>query len=63
MTRKRSNFKTDMRRKHHHFMVTIYYFDGEQFARIYTNRKKAEGFAERQRKSPVVKMARVTTVS
>jgi hypothetical protein len=52
-----------MRRKHHHFMATIYYSDGEKFARIYTNRKKAEGFAERQRKSPVVKLARVTKVS
>jgi hypothetical protein len=37
-------------------------WDGETFARMYTDREKANRFAERQRKSPVVKMARVTQV-
>ena len=63
MPRKRTSFASDSRRKHHHFMVTVFYSDGERFARTYTNRKKAEGFAERQRRSPVVKMARVVKVS
>jgi hypothetical protein len=62
-TRSRTNFRTDSRRKHHHWQVTVFYSDGERFARTYTNRHKADGFAERQRKSPVVKMARVTKVS
>jgi hypothetical protein len=43
--------------------VTVIYKDGETFGRVYTNREKADGFAERQKKSPVVKMARVTRVS
>lgn len=41
----------------------VFYKDGESFARIYTDHEKAAGFAERQRKSPVVKMARVTQIS
>ncbi len=61
--RQRRAFGEDKRRRHHHWSVTIYYPDGEKFARIYTDRKKAEAFAERQRQSPVVKMARVTKVS
>jgi hypothetical protein len=61
--RKPTNFKTDKRRKHHHYQVKVFYSDGEAFARTYGDRKKATAFAERQRKSPVVKMARVTTVS
>jgi hypothetical protein len=41
----------------------VFYMDGETFARVYTDQDKAAGFAERQKKSPVVKMARVTQVS
>jgi hypothetical protein len=58
--RQRSRFGKDGRRKHRHWQVTVYYPDGERFARIYTDRKKAVAFAERQRKSPVVELARVT---
>jgi len=61
--RKRPSFKEDKRRKHHHWQVTVFYKDGERFARTYTVQAKATGFAERQRKSPVVKMARVNQVS
>jgi hypothetical protein len=43
--------------------VTVFYTDGERFARTYVDHKKAAGFAERQRKSPVVKMARVIEIS
>ena len=35
------------------------YPDGEKFARVYTDRKKAERFAARQRRSPVVKATRI----
>jgi hypothetical protein len=61
--RQLTSFEKDRRRKHHHWQVTVFYPDGEKFARIYTDRKKADAFAERQRQSPVVKMARVTKLS
>jgi hypothetical protein len=61
--RKRTTFGKDGRRKHHHYQATLFYKDGETFARVYSDRDKAAGFAERQRKSPLVKMARVTQVS
>ncbi len=56
-------FSTDRRRKHHHFLVSVYYADGEKFGRVYTDKSKATRFAERQRRSPVVKSARITQVS
>ena len=43
--------------------MTLFYNDGERFARIYTDHEKAANFAERQKKSPVIKMARVIEVS
>ena len=53
------SLKHDKRRKHHHWQVVVTYPDGESFGRVYTDQEKAEKFAERQRKSPVVKSARV----
>jgi hypothetical protein len=41
----------------------MFYEDGETFARVYTDRKKAACFANRQKKYPVVKTARVTKFS
>lgn len=61
--RARTKLGKDGRRKHHHWLATIFYRDGDRFARTYIDRKKAIAFAERQRKSPVVKLARVTEVS
>jgi len=61
--RKRTLFKKDGRRKHHHWQATVFYNDGERFARIYTDHEKAANFAERQKKSPVVKTARVIEIS
>ena len=61
--RGRASFVKDKRRRHHHFLVTIQYADGETFGRVYTNKEKADHFAERQRRSPVVKSARVSQVS
>ena len=61
--RAKSDFDKDRRRKHHHFLVTVYYEDGEKFGRVYTDKDKASRFAERQRRSPVVKAARVSQVS
>ena len=62
-TDKHTTFGKDKRRKHRHWQATVFYKDGETFARVYTDHAKAAGFAERQKKSPVVKMARVTQLS
>jgi hypothetical protein len=59
----KDSFTSDRRRKHHHYLVSVYYADGEKFGRVYTDKDKATRFAERQRRSPVVKTARVTQVS
>ena len=56
-------FKKDRRRKHKHWQVTVFYRDGEKFARVYIDRKKAAAFAVRQKRSPVVKAARVMLVN
>ncbi len=61
--RAKASFEKDRRRKHHHYLVSVYYADGEKFGRVYTEKDKAARFAERQRRSPVVKSARVTQVS
>ena len=58
-----SSFNKDRRRKHHHWLVTVYYADGERFGRVYTDKEKATRFADRQKRSPVVKSARITQVS
>jgi hypothetical protein len=60
--RKRTKLGKDRRRKHKHWQVTVFYKDGERFARVYTDKDKAAKFAERQRNSPVVKTARVVQV-
>jgi hypothetical protein len=52
----------DKRRKHRHWQVTVYYTDGEKFARVYVDREKAERFAARQRRSPVVRTTRILEV-
>jgi NurA-like 5'-3' nuclease len=61
--RKKSKYGQDKRRKHRHWQVTVYYHDGEKFARVYTNRARAASFAERQKKSPVVKATRVLQIN
>jgi len=56
-------FERDRRRRRHHWAVTIAYPDGEKFRRIYTDERKARGFAARQRRSPVVERTSVRLVS
>jgi hypothetical protein len=46
-------------RKHDQFRVVITYHDGEEFARVFTNRERAERYATRQDRSPAVKSAKV----
>ena len=60
--KKTTRMKRDKRRKHHHWQVTVYYADGEKFARVYIDRDRAQKFAERQKKSPVVKATRIMEV-
>jgi len=62
-SKKRTTLGKDKRRKHRHWQVTVYYADGQRFARVYTDRAKAASFAHRQKRSPVVKSARVVQVS
>lgn len=45
---------TDRRRKHQHWQTTVFYKDGEKFARVYINKERAIQFADRQKKSPIV---------
>jgi hypothetical protein len=58
---KPTNFslKHDKRRRHHHWLVKIFYSDGSYFGRVYTDAEKARKFAARQRKSPIVKRTRI----
>jgi hypothetical protein len=60
--RRKPALGNDKRRRHRHYRVTVLYRDGEKFARVYTDRDKAKGFAERQKKSAVVKETRVVEV-
>ena len=60
--RRKPTFRKDKRRRHRHYRVTVLYRDGETFARVYTDSVKAANYAERQKKSPVVKEARITQV-
>lgn len=59
---KSSRYHRDRRRKHRHWQVTVYYHDGEKFARVYIDRERASRFAVRQKKSPVVKATRIMEV-
>lgn len=59
---KGSRMHHDRRRKHKHWQVIVYYHDGEKFGRVYIDRKRAERFAARQKKSPVVKATRILEV-
>jgi hypothetical protein len=61
-TKKPSRMTQDRRRRHRHWQVTVYYHDGEKFARVYIDRERAQRFADRQKKSPVVKSARILEV-
>lgn len=61
-SRKPFRLHRDKRRKHRHWQVTVFYRDGERFARVYIDRDRAERFAARQKRSPVVRSARILEV-
>ena len=53
----------DQRRKHEHWQAVITYKSGGQFARTYLSKAKAEAFAKRSMRSPVVVRAGVFRIS
>jgi hypothetical protein len=55
-------FGKDRRRKHQHWIATIFYADGEKFARVYLNKERARSFAAKERKSPIVKRTLVRLI-
>ncbi len=60
--KKGTRLQDDRRRKHRHWQVTVFYRDGEKFARVYIDRERASRFADRQKKSPVVRATRILEV-
>jgi len=60
---KATNYKKDRRRKHHHWLVTATYTDHETFGRVYLDRERADKFAARQKRSPVVLKTRIRQMS
>ncbi len=63
MRRPKGTNEGGQRRKHSHWRVIISYSDKEMFGRVYTDRERAEKFAERQARSPVVKSTRVEQIN
>ena len=61
--RRVTNYRMDERRKHHHWVVAVTYSDNERFERVYIDRNRAEKFAARQKKSPVVLKTRIRRLS
>jgi hypothetical protein len=60
---KAANYKKDRRRKHHHCLVTVTYTDQEAFGRVDLDRERADQFAARRKRSPVVLKTRIRQVS
>jgi hypothetical protein len=50
-------------RKHSHWRVTVIYTDKEVSGRVYSDREKAEKYAARQKRSPVVKNTRIEQIN
>lgn len=50
-------------RIHRHYQVIVTYVDGGKFARVYTDLKRARNYAQRARKSPVVRDTKVKLIS
>jgi hypothetical protein len=58
-----NNKKGDRRRRHSHWLVTVSYADSQIFGRVYTDRERAEKFAARQKRSPIVTNTKVEQIS
>lgn len=62
--RRITNYRKDRRPKHYHWLVTVMtYTDNETFGRADLDREKAEKFAARQKKSPVLLKTRIRQLS
>jgi hypothetical protein len=61
--RNKPAFGKDRRRKHHHWLASIFYADGEKFARVYLSKQRAKKFADKERKSPIVKRTLVRRIA
>jgi hypothetical protein len=57
------SFKHDKRRRHHHWLVKVFYSDGDFFGRVYLDAEKAKKFSARQKKSPAVRSTRILQLS
>lgn len=57
------SIKGDKRRKHHHWLVTVFYSDADTFGRVYNDLEKVKKFAARQKKSPVVQSVQIKQLS
>jgi hypothetical protein len=55
-------FGWDRRRKHEHWQATIFYADGEKFAGVYVSKGRAKRFADKEKKSPIVKRTLVRRI-
>jgi uncharacterized protein YhbP (UPF0306 family) len=55
-------FGWDRRRKHEHWQATIFYADGEKFVRVYISKERAKRFADKEKKSPIVKRTLVRRI-
>jgi hypothetical protein len=60
---KAAHYKKDRRRKYHHWLVTVTYTDHETFGRVYLHHERADKFAARQKRSPVVLKTRIRQLS
>jgi hypothetical protein len=60
--RTKTAFGKDRRRKHEHWQTTIFYADGEKFARVYLSKERARRFADKESKSPIVKRTLVRRI-
>jgi len=57
------SLKHDRRRRHHHWLVKVFYSDGDFFGRVYGDAERAKKFAARQKKSPMVRSTRIFQLS
>ena len=54
-----TNYRTDRRRRNHHWLEMVTYSDNETFGCIFIGRERAEKFVARQKKSPGVLKTRI----
>jgi len=58
-----TNYRTDRRRRHHHWLAMVTHSETETFGRVFIGRERAEKFVAWQKKSPVVLKTRIRQLS